>query len=112
MKLLTNQYLSIIVCGLALASCSSENTDHASSEMIQTNDAVCEGFGPQTPRDIDQVSGTNPITFALAPDAKELNLCNIHFHNNAEHKAEDFSLYAGEGHDGHGGGYQCSSTRR
>lgn len=106
-----NQYLTIISCGLALASCSSDNTDHASTEAMPTNDAVCEGFGPQTPRDIDQVAGENAVTFALAPDAKELNLCNIHFHNNAEHKAKDFSLYAGEGHDGHGGGYQCSMSK-
>jgi hypothetical protein len=30
-----------------------------------------------------------------------MNLCNIHFHKNAEHKARDFSIYAGNG-NGHG----------
>ena len=50
---------------------------------------ICVGYGPQTPRDIDSTVGTNPSVFSLAPDSSEMNLCNIHFHNNAEHKAED-----------------------
>jgi hypothetical protein len=40
-----------------------------------------------------------------------MNLCNIHFHNNAEHKAKDFAIYAGEGEHGHGGGYQCQISK-
>jgi len=72
---------------------------------------ACEGFGPQTPRDIDQVSGTNKRLFEIAPKYSEMNLCNIHFHNNAEHKAADFSIYAGEGDHGHGGGYQCGMSK-
>ncbi len=40
-----------------------------------------------------------------------MNLCNIHFHTNAEHKAKDFSVYAGEGDHGHGGGYQCNNSQ-
>lgn len=71
---------------------------------------ACEGFGPQTPRDIDSRKGENPRRFALAPGYKEMNLCNIHFHTHAEHKAKGFSLYAGEGEHGHGGGYQCNDT--
>ena len=31
----------------------------------------------------------------------EMNLCNIHFHKNAEHKGGEFAKYAGNG-DGHG----------
>jgi len=73
--------------------------------------AACEGYGPQAPRDIDNVAGTNKRIFAIAPDYTQLNLCNIHFHNNAEHKAKDFSIYAGEGEHGHGGGYQCSISK-
>lgn len=69
---------------------------------------ACEGFGPQTPRDIDNVHGENERIFSIAPDASELNLCNIHFHTNAEHKAKAFSIFAGEGDHGHGGGYQCA----
>jgi len=38
-----------------------------------------------------------------------MNLCNIHFHKNAEHKGKDFSVYAGNG-NGHGylSGYKYS----
>lgn len=72
---------------------------------------ACIGFGPQTPRDIDNVSGHNARTFSLAPSSSEMNLCNIHFHNNAEHKAKDFSIYAGDGDHGHGGGYQCKISQ-
>jgi len=50
--------------------------------------------------------GTNKRVFTSAPSYKEMNLCNIHLHNNAEHKAKAFSIYAGEGEHGHGGGYQ------
>ena len=38
-----------------------------------------------------------------APPRSELNLCNIHFHANAEHKGGEFTTYAGPG-DGHGAG--------
>ena len=41
---------------------------------------TCESFGPQTPRDIDNVSGENAIIFNVAPAASNMNLCNIHFH--------------------------------
>lgn len=73
--------------------------------------AACEGFGPQTPRDIDSLHGENTRAFSLAPDYREMNLCNIHFHNNAEHKAKDFAIYAGEGKKGVGGGYQCAMSQ-
>ena len=73
---------------------------------------VCENFGPQTPRDIDALSGENSITFTMAPAATDMKLCNIHFHENAEHKAVDFSIYAGDGHDGYGSGYQCNMSKK
>lgn len=71
------------------------------------------GFGPQTPRDIDSLQGENKRVFTMAPSAKEMNLCNIHFHKNAEHKAKAFSVYAGDG-DGHGyeSGYQCNISKQ
>ena len=69
---------------------------------------VCEGFGPQTPRDIDSLAGENKRLFSIAPNSTEMNLCNIHFHTHAEHKAKDFSIYAGAGDKGYGGGYQLS----
>lgn len=73
---------------------------------------ACVGFGPQTPRDIDSLKGQNPRSFNAAPASSEMNLCNIHFHKNAEHKAKAFSIFAGEG-DGHGyqSGYQCNMSK-
>jgi hypothetical protein len=68
--------------------------------MLETN-TKDKGFGPQSPRDIDAVSGNNPRLFNSAPAYTEMNLCNIHFHKNAEHKGGEFSKYAGNG-DGHG----------
>lgn len=72
---------------------------------------VCSGYGPQTPRDIDNLAGDNKRIFSIAPDHTEMNLCNIHFHKNAEHKAKDFAIYAGEGEKGVGGGYQCGISK-
>lgn len=61
------------------------------------------GFGSQSPRDIDATAGSNPRAFEAAPASTEMNLCNIHFHENAEHKGGEFTTYAGNG-DGHGYG--------
>ncbi|GAB5379335.1 MAG: hypothetical protein Alis3KO_13220 [Aliiglaciecola sp.] len=60
-----------------------------------------KGFGPQSPRDIDQDYGTNQRVFGYAPNRSQMNLCNIHFHKNAEHKGGEFTTYAGNG-DGKG----------
>ena len=81
------------------------------AESAVTNGEICSGYAGQTPRDIDSKTGTNSVIFDLAPASKDMNLCNIHFHNNAEHKAADFSIYAGEGDHGHGGGYQCGISK-
>lgn len=60
-----------------------------------------KGFGPQSPRDIEQVDG----------GASEMNLCNIHFHKNAEHRGGEFTVYAGNGDGkGFGTGYKYSGT--
>jgi len=61
------------------------------------------GFGPQSPRDISAKAGKNSRSFATAPAYQSMNLCNIHFHTNAEHKGGDFTKFAGNG-DGKGGG--------
>lgn len=61
------------------------------------------GFGPQSPRDIDALNGANARAFATAPERSRMNLCNIHFHENAEHRGGEFTTYAGNG-DGHGFG--------
>ncbi len=60
-----------------------------------------KGFGPQSPRDIDLSTGNNKRKFSAAPAYQEMNLCNIHFHKNAEHKGGEFTKYAGNG-DGKG----------
>jgi hypothetical protein len=82
----------------------SANTTNPAS----TEGPVCQNFGPQTPRDIDNLAGVNPRQFSLAPDYQKMNLCNLHFHTNAEHKAKDFSIFAGSGDKG---GYQCQISQ-
>ncbi len=62
-----------------------------------------KGFGPQSPRDIDAQDGSNNRAFSNAPAVTEMTLCDIHFHENAEHKGGSFTTYAGNG-DGHGYG--------
>jgi len=73
----------------------------------------CTGFGPQAPRDIDSAYGTNQRIATKSPAASKMNLCNIHLHKNAEHRAAAFSVYAGDG-DGHGNesGYQCNISNK
>ena len=61
------------------------------------------GFGPQSPRDIDDPAGANRLAFSLAPPSASMNLCNIHFHESAEHRGRNFSRYVGNG-DGAGAG--------
>lgn len=85
-------------------------TAHAkdvSDSVIEKQRAALEkntdgkGFGPQSPRDIDQTYGTNVRDFSMAPNRSQLNLCNIHFHKNAEHRGGEFTTHAGNG-DGKG----------
>jgi len=101
MRMIVKLFSVLIVCILCLPSpgLASDTTNHGS---------YCVGFGPQSPRDIDILKGKNSRIFNIAPTSNSLNLCNIHLHKNAEHKAKAFSLYAGDG-DGHGykSGYQC-----
>jgi len=89
--------------------------EHAGHHLVVAGNVIAEqrktlaentegkGFGPQSPRDIDAIAGRNHRLFSTAPAYTEMNLCNIHFHKNAEHKAKDFSIYAG---NGNGEGYQ------
>jgi len=64
---------------------------------ITESAAACVSAGPQTPRDISGKHGTNARTFSLAPSATKLNLCNIHFHRNAEHKGPGFAILPAPG---------------
>lgn len=68
---------------------------------------LCEGFGPQTPRDIASKAGSNTQIFPVAPASTEMNLCNIHTHTNAEHKGPGFSVFAGPGDHG---GWKCEGS--
>ena len=54
-----------------------------------------KGFGPQSPRDLTAKVGKNARSFAPAPPYQAMNLCNIHFHANAEHKGGEFTKYVG-----------------
>ena len=95
-----------LVFGLISASVFAAEPGHKVTAATST--AMCSGFGPQTPRDIDSKEGKNNRAFATAPAYDQMNLCNIHFHENAEHKARDFSIYAGEGKAGYDSGYKCN----
>ena len=72
---------------------------------------ICEGYGPQSPRDITQKAGTNKQRFAVAPSYREMNLCNLHFHEPAEHKAKAYSLPVGS-HQSQRQGYQCNLSQK
>ena len=71
----------------------------------------CGHAGPQAPRDIDQLLGTNSTVFSTAPHRTKLNLCNIHFHANAEHRGKAFAIPAKTTRSDLGG-YQCSIGQR
>lgn len=67
------------------------------------------GYGPQSPRDLRVSEGRNPRSFSPAPLHSFMNLCNIHFHKNAEHRGGEFTSFAGPGDgSGFGTGYQYS----
>jgi len=73
----------------------------------QATPSLCLDAGPQTPRDISNVAGLNAVTFAQAPAASAMNLCNIHTHTNAEHKGPGFSVFVDSSDNG---GYACNET--
>jgi hypothetical protein len=70
---------------------------------------LCQGYGPQAPRDITAKAGANPRQFNHAPAYSAMNLCNIHFHTQAEHKGPGFAVSAGKGKHG---GYRCNATAK
>jgi len=120
MRTATSMILACLLstgCSMTARSVHDEGAHTASDETIaQQRQALAantagRGFGPQSPRDIDARSGSNEIAFEAAPPPSRMNLCNIHFHQNAEHRGGEFLLYAGNG-DGHGygSGYRYSGT--
>ncbi|MEP1443124.1 MAG: delta-class carbonic anhydrase [Hyphomicrobiales bacterium] len=70
-----------------------------------------KGYGPQSPRDLGTLKGSNSRAFGTAPAHTAMNLCNIHFHENAEHKGGSFTAYAGNGNGkGAGTGFKYNGT--
>jgi len=99
---------------IAVAACAALSTTLAGAAAAQD---VCKGFGPQTPRDITQKAGANASAFPLASAATAMNLCNLHFHVQAEHRGPGFLMAvkkaehaAGDHGHGDGGGYRCNET--
>lgn len=109
----THIRLVLTAAGLSLlggiASAAGDAHHGASDEVIAEQRAALAaatngaGFGPQSPRDINVAAGNNARVFGTAPDYSGMTLCDIHFHENAEHKGGEFTTYAGNG-DGHGYG--------
>ena len=98
-----------IAAALLAAAAVSADTESVPDDVVAGQRAALAaetdgvGFGPQSPRDIDGPEGRNRLTFSEAPPHDAMNLCNIHFHESAEHKGRNFSRYAGNG-DGRGAG--------
>lgn len=67
----------------------------------------CDQAGPQAPRDITDKAGSNSVSFAVAPPAADMNLCNLHLHRYAEHRAPGYTELES---DGEHTGYICNGT--
>jgi hypothetical protein len=115
--------LNLVTTSLALsifgigAHAGLNEADTVSDELIATQrlflaaNTIEEGFGPQSPRDIDKTGGANGRNFEAAPNYKDMNLCNIHIHGAAAHKGGEFTTYAGNGDGrGYGTGFLYSGT--
>jgi hypothetical protein len=100
---------SVFVLGSGIVFAESASHGAVSDEVVAEQRAKLQeatagkGFGPQAPRDLSVVDGANTIDFGSAPDFALMNLCNIHFHEGAEHRGGEFTTYIGNG-DGHGYG--------
>ncbi|BBP45857.1 hypothetical protein THMIRHAS_12300 [Thiosulfatimonas sediminis] len=106
-SVLTLALTAVALSSTAYAAEHQHGHDSVSDKVIEQQRAALQantqgkGFGPQSPRNIDELSGANPINFSAAPPYQQMNLCNIHFHANAEHQGGEFTTYAGNG-DGKG----------
>jgi len=94
--------VALVSGGALLAAISAAPTSADSGNKIS-----CDLIGPQAPRDITNGAGTNPVSFAVAPPAADMHLCDIHFHKYAEHRASGYSKIAGEGDHK---GYVCEGA--
>jgi len=99
---------SSLVFAAVMAACSGSVLANEHGHGEHGSGEVCTGFGPQTPRDIDSKHGENKVTFSPAPAYTQMNLCNIHFHKSAEHKAKAYSVGGELDEHGNAAGYQCN----
>jgi hypothetical protein len=111
-------FISSIVLGSSHVAIASSDKG-ATADQIAAQNAALEantkdrGYGPQSPRDLSLTKGVNGRTFSRAPVAEKMNLCNIHFHESAEHKGGEFTAFAGYGDGkGYGTGYKYSGKLR
>ena len=99
--------LAVLPALLASAVHARDTSHQADEATIAAQNAALDkntegkGYGPQSPRDLASKKGANARLFSTAPAYQQMNLCNIHFHKNAEHKGGEFTTFAGPG-DGHG----------
>ena len=104
-----NRMWTLLACSSLLAggALAAGGEHHGGEAVTSAQNAALEkntegkGYGPQSPRDLAKRKGTNQRVFNAAPPYRQMNLCNIHFHKNAEHKGGQFTTFAGHG-DGHG----------
>ncbi|NOU49880.1 hypothetical protein HG263_04935 [Pseudoalteromonas sp. JBTF-M23] len=93
-KLALATVLSIVLPNVAFALDNHAHNHVKDSALGKTSVTL---YGPQSPRDIESELGHNPIVFSKAPQRSVLNLCNIHFHKNAEHRGGEFTTPAKAG---------------
>ena len=75
----------LLLTATALIGCKAAEKAETTPTSTKTasNSELCQGMGPQTPRDISSVTGLNLDNFPMAPSSTSMNLCNIHTHTNA-----------------------------
>ena len=107
--------LTIVACAVLGTAIAKDTSQIEGAATVAAQNAALDkntegkGFGPQSPRDIGSAKGSNTRVFATAPPYQKMNLCNVHFHKNAEHKGGEFTALAEDAH-GHGAysGYRYS----
>lgn len=111
--MLKTHVVAILALAVAAMAHARDDSHKGSDATVAAQNAALEkntegkGYGPQSPRDLSVMRGANKRIFANAPSHKEMNLCNIHFHKNAEHKGGEFTVHAGHGDGrGYGTGYK------
>ncbi|MGB0504560.1 MAG: delta-class carbonic anhydrase [Pikeienuella sp.] len=106
---LTKLTVVTLLSSIAATSAFAGSTIEVGDDVIESHRAALaantdgKGFGPQAPRDLTSAAGENMRSFNEAPAYSEMNLCNIHFHEGAEHRGGSFTTYLGNG-DGKGYG--------